>query len=63
MARYARVRNFSKAAIDRLSSTTSTPHADRDLNGSGVMVMHASGGHDDRVEVAENRTVTQYLLW
>ena len=26
------------------------------------MVMRASGGHDDRVEVAENRTVTQYLV-
>ena len=27
-----------------------------------MMVMRACGGHGDRVEVAENRTVTQYLV-
>ena len=27
-----------------------------------MMVMRACGGHGDRGEVAENRTVTQYLV-
>ena len=62
MARYARARTFSKVmAIDRLSLTTSTPHADRDLKMEAVWWRCVPvGGHDDRVEVAENRTVTQY---